>query len=45
MPFDSVEAALEDIRQGGMVIVADDEDRERTRETWCARPLLSRLRP
>src|SRR5210317_1778919 len=28
MPFDRVEDALEDIRQGRMVIVADDEDRE-----------------
>jgi 3,4-dihydroxy 2-butanone 4-phosphate synthase/GTP cyclohydrolase II len=28
MPFDRVEEALEDIRQGRMVIVADDEDRE-----------------
>jgi 3,4-dihydroxy 2-butanone 4-phosphate synthase / GTP cyclohydrolase II len=28
MRFDSVEAALEDIRQGKMIIVADDEDRE-----------------
>ena len=26
--FDSVEEAIEDIRRGGMVIVADDEDRE-----------------
>lgn len=28
MPFDRVEAAIEDIRQGKLVIVADDEDRE-----------------
>jgi 3,4-dihydroxy 2-butanone 4-phosphate synthase/GTP cyclohydrolase II len=28
MPFDSVEAAIEDIRNGKMVIVADDENRE-----------------
>ena len=28
MPFDRVEDAIEDIRQGRMVIVADDEDRE-----------------
>jgi 3,4-dihydroxy 2-butanone 4-phosphate synthase / GTP cyclohydrolase II len=28
MRFDSVEAALEDIRKGKMIIVADDEDRE-----------------
>jgi 3,4-dihydroxy 2-butanone 4-phosphate synthase / GTP cyclohydrolase II len=28
MPFDRVDDAIEDIRQGRMVIVADDEDRE-----------------
>jgi len=28
MKFDDVEAAIEDIRQGRMIIVADDEDRE-----------------
>ena len=28
MSFDTVEAAIEDIRQGKLVIVADDEDRE-----------------
>ncbi len=28
MKFDTIEAALEDIRQGRMVIVVDDEDRE-----------------
>jgi 3,4-dihydroxy 2-butanone 4-phosphate synthase/GTP cyclohydrolase II len=28
MPFDRVEDAIEDVRQGRMVIVADDEDRE-----------------
>ena len=27
-PFASVEAALEDIRAGRMVVVCDDEDRE-----------------
>lgn len=28
MPFDTIENAIEAIRRGGMVIVADDEDRE-----------------
>ncbi len=28
MPFGSIEQALEDIRQGKIIIVADDEDRE-----------------
>jgi 3,4-dihydroxy 2-butanone 4-phosphate synthase / GTP cyclohydrolase II len=36
MPFDSVEAAIEDIRQGKMVIVADDEDRENEGDLVCA---------
>ena len=41
MPFDSVEAALEDIRQGGMVIVADDEDRENEGDLVCAASLVT----
>lgn len=36
MPFDSVEEALDDIRQGRMVIVADDEDRENEGDLVCA---------
>ncbi|MGH7544685.1 MAG: 3,4-dihydroxy-2-butanone-4-phosphate synthase, partial [Gemmatimonadota bacterium] len=28
MPFDTVETAIAAIRRGGLVIVADDEDRE-----------------
>ena len=36
MPFDRVEDALEDIRQGKMVIVADDEDRENEGDLVCA---------
>jgi len=28
MPFSSIENALEDFRQGRMVVVVDDEDRE-----------------
>lgn len=36
MTFDSVEAALEDIRQGRMIIVADDEDRENEGDLVCA---------
>ena len=35
MPFDSVEAAIEDIRAGKMVIVADDEDRENEGDLVC----------
>ncbi len=41
MPFDSVEAALEDIRQGRLVIVADDEDRENEGDLVCAASLIS----
>ncbi|HET6231135.1 MAG TPA: bifunctional 3,4-dihydroxy-2-butanone-4-phosphate synthase/GTP cyclohydrolase II [Longimicrobiaceae bacterium] len=36
MPFDSVEEALQDIRDGKMVIVADDEDRENEGDLVCA---------
>jgi 3,4-dihydroxy 2-butanone 4-phosphate synthase/GTP cyclohydrolase II len=36
MPFDTVEDALEDIREGRMVIVADDEDRENEGDLVCA---------
>jgi 3,4-dihydroxy 2-butanone 4-phosphate synthase / GTP cyclohydrolase II len=36
MPFDSVEDAIADIRDGKMVIVADDEDRENEGDLVCA---------
>lgn len=36
MPFDSVEDAIQDIRRGRMVIVADDEDRENEGDLVCA---------
>jgi 3,4-dihydroxy 2-butanone 4-phosphate synthase / GTP cyclohydrolase II len=36
MPFDAVEDALQDIRDGKMVIVADDEDRENEGDLVCA---------
>ncbi|MGH7466260.1 MAG: 3,4-dihydroxy-2-butanone-4-phosphate synthase, partial [Longimicrobiales bacterium] len=35
-PFDRVEDAIEDIRQGRIVIVADDEDRENEGDLVCA---------
>ena len=41
MPFDSVEAALEDIRQGKIIIVADDEDRENEGDLVCAASLIT----
>jgi 3,4-dihydroxy 2-butanone 4-phosphate synthase / GTP cyclohydrolase II len=36
MPFDRVEDAIEDIRNGRMVIVADDEERENEGDLVCA---------
>lgn len=36
MPFDPIETAIEDIRAGRMVIVADDEDRENEGDLVCA---------
>ncbi len=42
MSFDSVEDAIEDIRNGRMVIVADDEDRENEGDLVCA---ASRITP
>ncbi len=36
MPFDHVEDALQDIRDGKIVIVADDEDRENEGDLVCA---------
>ncbi|HEX8321380.1 bifunctional 3,4-dihydroxy-2-butanone-4-phosphate synthase/GTP cyclohydrolase II [Longimicrobium sp.] len=36
MPFDTIEEALRDIRDGKMVIVADDEDRENEGDLVCA---------
>ena len=41
MPFDTVEAAIEDIRQGRMVIVADDENRENEGDLVCAASLVT----
>lgn len=41
MPFDTVESAIEDIRQGKMVIVADDENRENEGDLVCAAELVT----
>ncbi len=41
MPFDSVEAALEDIRKGKIIVVADDEDRENEGDLVSAASLIS----
>jgi 3,4-dihydroxy 2-butanone 4-phosphate synthase/GTP cyclohydrolase II len=36
MPFDRIEDAIQDIRDGRMIIVADDEDRENEGDLVCA---------
>ena len=36
MPFDTIEKALEDLRAGKFVLVADDEDRENEGDLICA---------
>jgi len=41
MPFNTVEEALEDIREGKLVIVADDEDRENEGDLVCAAEVVS----
>lgn len=41
MPFDRVEDAIEDIRQGRMIIVADDEDRENEGDLVCAASMVT----
>jgi 3,4-dihydroxy 2-butanone 4-phosphate synthase/GTP cyclohydrolase II len=41
MPFDRVEDAIEEIRQGRMVIVADDEDRENEGDLVMAASLVT----
>ena len=42
MPFDKVEDAVRVVREGGLVIVADDEDRENEGDLVCA---ASRITP
>lgn len=41
MAFDRVEQAIEDIRRGRMIIVADDEDRENEGDLVCAASLTT----
>jgi 3,4-dihydroxy 2-butanone 4-phosphate synthase/GTP cyclohydrolase II len=41
VPFDLVGEAIEDIRQGRMVIVADDEDRENEGDLVCAAAVVT----
>ena len=41
MPFGTVEQAIEDIRNGRFVVVADDEDRENEGDLICAAQLIT----
>src|SRR5215216_2928425 len=41
MSFDSIERAVEDLRNGKIVIVADDEDRENEGDLICAAELIT----
>ncbi|HSM37156.1 MAG TPA: bifunctional 3,4-dihydroxy-2-butanone-4-phosphate synthase/GTP cyclohydrolase II [Longimicrobiales bacterium] len=41
MPFDKVEDAIRAIREGGLAIVADDEDRENEGDLVCAASLIT----
>ncbi len=41
MPFGTIEQAIEDIRAGRLVIVADDEDRENEGDLVCAAELVT----
>ncbi len=36
MPFSTIEEAAEDIKNGGMIIIVDDEDRENEGDLVCA---------
>ena len=40
-PFAEIEAALEDLRQGRMILVLDDEDRENEGDLTCAAELVT----
>jgi 3,4-dihydroxy 2-butanone 4-phosphate synthase/GTP cyclohydrolase II len=41
MQFDTIEQAIEDIRSGKLIIVADDEDRENEGDLVCAAELIT----
>ena len=43
MPFGTIEQAIEDIRAGRFVVVADDEDRENEGDLVCAAELVASL--
>ena len=39
--FDSIESALEDFKNGKMIIVADDEDRENEGDLICSGQMVT----
>jgi len=41
MNFDTIESAIEDIRQGKMIVVVDDEDRENEGDLLMAAELVT----
>ena len=41
MPFGSIARAIEDLRQGKVIVVADDEDRENEGDLICAAELIT----
>ena len=41
MAFGTIEQAIEDLRNGKMIIVADDEDRENEGDLVCAAELVT----
>ncbi|MGH7658896.1 MAG: 3,4-dihydroxy-2-butanone-4-phosphate synthase, partial [Gemmatimonadales bacterium] len=41
MTFDTIEQAIEDLRNGKVIIVADDEDRENEGDLVCAAELVT----
>ncbi len=42
MAFGTIEQAIEDIKSGKMILVADDEDRENEGDLICAASLITR---
>ena len=41
MSFDTIEQAIEDLRNGKIIVVADDEDRENEGDLICAAELVT----
>ena len=41
MPFGSIAQAIEDLKQGKVIVVADDEDRENEGDLICAAEMIT----